>query len=200
MFISLFSLIMPIFGQIHPDDALQKLVDGNARYVQDAFTGTRRDQMRREDIVSKQEPFAIVLTCSDSRVPPEIIFDEGLGDIFVVRVAGNVAGPIELESIEFGAAYLHASVLLVLGHENCGAVKTVLGGQTKDIENIAAHIQPAITGISPDNLPKAIKSNVQYIVEQLSANPVLSNLVSQNKLKIVGGYYNLSTGEVTLLN
>ena len=94
----------------------------------------------------EQKPFAIILGCSDSRVSPEILFDQGIGDLFIVRVAGNVAGPVELDSIEYAALYLKSSLVLVLGHENCGAITAVLDGQTKEIEHVADLIAPAIQG------------------------------------------------------
>lgn len=183
-------------------NALQRLMQGNKRYVQDKLLHPDRTQFRREEVTSSQAPFAIVVGCSDSRVSPEIIFDQGIGDIFVVRVAGNVVGPLELDSVEFAASFLGSSIVLVMGHENCGAVTAVLKGQTKDIEAIAGLIGPAIKEIQPEEpnaLENAVKSNVNAVLNQLKTSSVLQRLIEEKKLSIVGGYYHLGTGLVELL-
>ncbi len=184
------------------DESLQKLVEGNRRYMRDQLVHADNTAERRASLASKQEPFAIILSCSDSRVVPEIIFDQNIGDLFVVRVAGNVAGSIERDSIDYAALYLGSSVLLVLGHENCGAVKAVLEGNTKDIAAIASQIEPALQGISPtqkDALKSAVIANVKQVISQLSTTPVLSKLIKNESLKIVGGFYDFLSGEVQLL-
>lgn len=187
---------------LSPDEALKALMIGNQRYMRDELLHADNNATRRAGLFSKQQPFAIVLGCSDSRVPPEIIFDQSIGDLFVVRVAGNVVGAIELDSIEYSALYLDSRLILVLGHENCGAVKAVLDKNTKDIDAIANKIEPAIQGISPEEknaLQKAVQANVHQVVTQLSISPVLAQLLKLGKLKIVGGYYDLLSGEVFLL-
>ncbi|HUD00945.1 MAG TPA: carbonic anhydrase, partial [Rhabdochlamydiaceae bacterium] len=123
---------MSVYG-LTPDKALETLMDGNQRFSQDKSLHSDRNSERRQELVSKQTPYAIILGCSDSRVAPEIVFDQGIGDLFIVRVAGNVVGPLELDSIEYSALYLHSSLVMVLGHESCGAIKAVLAGTTKDI-------------------------------------------------------------------
>lgn len=186
-----------------PQTALNLLIQGNKRYVDDQLLHPRRDLYRRESLVAAQEPFAIILGCSDSRVSPEVIFDQGIGDLFVVRVAGNVVSQVELESIEYSAVILHSSIILVLGHENCGAVKAVLTDNTKDIQTIANYIEPAVAatkGKPGDPLTNAVKENVKRMVAQLKENPVIGDLIRQNKINVVGGYYNLATGQVDLLN
>lgn len=188
---------------VTPQNALKKLIEGNKRYVNDQLLHPRRDQYRREAVQSTQKPFACILACSDSRVSPEIVFDQGIGDLFVVRVAGNVISAVELESIKFSAAVLNSSIILVLGHENCGAVNAVLAGQTKDIPAIAGYIQPAVDAIrdKPGNpLVNAIKENVKRMVSQLKNNPLISDFIKQNKINVIGGYYNLSSGNVELLD
>lgn len=178
-------------------------MNGNKRFSKDQMLYPRHDSIRREAVASKQTPFAIIFTCSDSRVPPEIIFDQGVGDLFVVRVAGNVCGPIELDSIEYAALYLHASVILVMGHENCGAVKAVLQGDTKDIENVATHIEPSVekTRNMPGNhLENAIKANVLHCIKTLNKSAVLKRLIEEHKLEVFGGYYNLNTGVVSIID
>jgi carbonic anhydrase len=183
---------------VTPNEALQKLKEGNKRFVNGKLEHPNRDEVRREALVSKQEPFAIIVGCSDSRVSPEILFDQGVGDLFVVRVAGNVGGPIELDSIEFAAVFLKSSLILVLGHENCGAVNAVLNGQTKDIPAIANLIAPAIkdTKTQSGSLESAIKANVRAVVTQLKNSPPIANQIARNSIKVVGGYFNLESGQV----
>ena len=185
-----------------PDTAFRFLMEGNQRFVNDQSTHPNRAVERRQETAELQEPFAIILGCADSRVSPEIIFDQGIGDLFVVRVAGNVMGPITLDSIEYSALYLHSTLIMVLGHESCGAVAAVLQGRTQDIENVASLIQPAIEESKTqagNRLENAIKDNVKNVVKQLSKTPVLSKLIAEKKIKIVGGYYNFHSGEVELL-
>lgn len=183
---------------------IEKLMEGNKRYVQDAMQHPRRDTNRREALVASQEPFAIIVGCSDSRVAPEIIFDQGVGDLFVVRVAGNVIGPLELDSIDYSAIYLHSSVILVLGHENCGAVDAVIKGTTKDIESVAKLIEPAVSSErqkkASNLLIASIKQNAINMKEYLLTTPAIKKLISEEKIEVHAGYYNLDTGLVELLN
>jgi carbonic anhydrase len=185
-----------------PQKALETLMEGNRRFVNDSSTHPNRAVERRQETAGLQEPFAVILGCADSRVSPEIIFDQGIGDLFVVRVAGNVMGPITLDSIEYSALYLHSTLIMVLGHQNCGAVSAVLQGNTKDIENVAMLIQPAIEESltqEGDRLENAVKDNVRNVVKALSRTSVLSKLLAEKKINIVGGYYNFHSGEVELL-
>jgi carbonic anhydrase len=124
-------LFMTFLGQLSLDAmtcemGLQRLKEGNQRYVEDKLIHPDRTSERREALQSKQQPFAIIVGCSDSRVAPEIVFDQGVGDLFIVRVAGNVVGPIELDSIEYAAEYLKSCLIVVMGHQNCGAVDAVM--------------------------------------------------------------------------
>lgn len=182
-----------------PQEAYDRLVQGNLRYTEGHIQRTSRHSLRRMELHEKQKPFAVIVGCSDSRVPPEIIFDQGLGDLFVVRVAGQVVGPIELDSIEYGVKYLGATVVMVLGHENCGAVGSVLSGQTAAIEDVAALIQPAIVSAEPKTLENAVKANVRYVVEHLKNTPVIGQLRAEGKVNVVGGYYHLPDGRVESL-
>ncbi len=149
--------------------------------------------------------FWSILSCADSRVPVEIVFDRGIGDLFVVRDAGNIATPEEIGSLEYGTAILGSKVLMVLGHESCGAVKAALDNKPLpgQIGSIVAAIQPAIDRANQDDSEefyiKTIKANVLLQIERLNASPLLYNLVREGKLKIVGGYYNLRTGKVDIL-
>lgn len=186
-----------LLAEVTPDQALKRLQDGNARYMNDQFINPDRTQVRREAVSSKQKPFAAIVGCADSRVSPEILFDQGVGDLFVVRVAGNVVGPIELDSVEYSVLYLGSTLIMVLGHENCGAVKAVLDGTTKDIEAIATLIKPAIK--DDHALDTAVKANVEQVVKQLAESSVIGPLVKEGKVKVVGGYYNLVSGKVDLL-
>lgn len=202
-------LLLPvcIFSQaaviaMEPDEAIDELVKGNERYVAGKPLHPNHDEEARQNTAEKQAPFAIVLGCSDSRVPPEIIFDQGIGDLFIVRVAGNVAGPIELDSIEFSALTFNSAAVVVLGHKNCGAVKAVVSGDTKDIESVAALIEPAVKeskDLFGNRLDNAVEMNVRHVVQQLEKSPVLSKLIQDKKLKIVGGCYDLQTGKIEFL-
>jgi carbonic anhydrase len=192
------------------DQSLAKLQEGNQRFVSGTFihpdqSSQRRAELeKRDELVSGQEPFAIVVSCSDSRVPPEVVFDQGLGDLFVVRVAGNIVGPLQLDSIEFAADRLKSPLILVLGHENCGAVNAVILGQVgiNHMNNIAPYIKPAVDqtkNMPGSRLANTIKANVQNVMKQLESSPVLAALIQNNKLKIVGGYYQLSSGIVEMM-
>lgn len=187
---------------VSPQEGFKRLMQGNERYVKGTLLHPDRDQERRSQTATIQKPFAVILGCSDSRVPPEILFDQGIGDLFIVRVAGNVVGPIELASIEYAAIYLGATVLVVLGHEKCGAVDAVLGGNTKDIEPIATLIEPAIKQAKKEPgsiLENAIKDNVKNVVDQLEKVPLLADLIKKKKFLIEGGYYDLRSGKVDVL-
>lgn len=184
------------------DKALQTLIEGNQRYVKDQLEHPNRTSERREAITHTQKPFAVIVGCSDSRVSPEILFDQGVGDLFVVRVAGNVVGPLELDSIDYAVHVLGSSVVLVLGHESCGAVTAVVEDQIQTIPAIAKLIKPAVEKAKKESkevIKHAIFANVQMVVEQLKKKKALSSLIEKKKLQVVGGYYNLKTGKVDLL-
>lgn len=188
--------------KITSEAALQRLMQGNQRFVNDKLEHCDYTEVRRKATIEQQKPFAVVLGCADSRIPPEIVFDQSIGDIFVVRVAGNVVGPLELESIEYSVLVNDSVIIVVLGHENCGAVKAVLGNTIKDIKSIAQLIQPAITLAKTqkgDLLQNAVKDNVLAVVSQLQRTDVLSKFIKEGKIKVVGAYYNLSSGKVDLL-
>ena len=187
---------------VTPEEALQRLTEGNERFTSEKSTHPDRTAERRKETAETQEPFATILGCSDSRVAPEIIFDQGIGDLFIVRVAGNISGPIELDSIEYSVIYLHSSLIVVLGHENCGAVKAVLHGTTKDIESVAELIQPAVKktkDITKNRLESTIQLNAKMTAEALRKTPVLSRYIKEKKLDIVAGYYDFHDGKVHIL-
>ena len=190
---------------IPPEVALKKLQDGNRRYVAAHLQHPHQTPVWRKGLTSGQHPFACVLTCADSRVPPEIIFDEGLGDLFVVRVAGNIVDDAVLGSLEYAVEHLGSTLILVMGHQSCGAVSAALGEGEPH-----THIQSLVTAIRPavelarkkegDLLTNAIAANVRLAVQQLhDTGPLLSKAVEAHSLKIVGGVYQLSTGIVEIL-
>src|SRR6185369_4646549 len=191
--------------KITADSVLAELKTGNKHHVAHRYQHPHETLERRRQLVSGQHPHAEILSCSDSRVPPEIVFDQGLGDLFIVRVAGNVATDTEIGSLEYGAEHLHIPLLLVLGHESCGAVTAaVQGGEAEGhIKALVNLIKPAVEksrGIAGDPITNAVSANVRLVVEQLrSSTPVLSKLVADGRLKIVGGVYSLETGKVTWL-
>jgi len=181
--------------------ALKRLLDGNKLYVKEMLEHPNRSQERRVEVSDSHTPFAVIVGCSDSRASPIIIFDQGIGDLFEVRVAGNVVGPIEIASVDYAVDHLKASLIFVLGHGNCGAVKAVLDKQTKGIEPIAVKIQSAIKdggSYAANPLENAIKANVHATVKQLRDSEVIAKLIKDKKVQVVGGYYDLNTGEVEL--
>ena len=192
--------------KVTPESVLAELKDGNARHAQHRYMHPHESAARQRELVTGQHPHAEVLSCADSRVPPEIVFDQGLGDLFVVRVAGNVATDTEIGSLEYGAVHLHIPFLVVLGHESCGAVTAAFQGGKADghIAVLLNLIKPAVDqgrGLPGDPVANAVRTNVQMVVQQLrSSTPILSELVAQGKLKVVGGIYSLETGEVTWLS
>jgi carbonic anhydrase len=183
------------------DNSLKKLMDGNDRYIKAKSQSIGNLKEKRQSLVSSQTPFAVIVGCSDSRVPPEIIFDQNLGDLFVVRVAGNVAGPLELDTIEYAAYELKCPLIMVLGHQDCGIVKAVIDGNATDLEleAIAPYIQQAVdesANLPGDRLKNAVEKNVILNMQRLQDNAVLQKLIQKNQLKIVGGYYELGSGKV----
>ncbi|WP_445172558.1 carbonic anhydrase [Microcoleus sp.] len=192
-------------NDLTPDAAMQKLMDGNKRFVDRKRQSPNQDLSRLTEVAIAQKPFAAILGCADSRFPSEIIFDQGLGDLFVCRVAGNLATPEEIGSLEFGTLVLGAKVLVVVGHKRCGAVDaTIKGAQVPgQIGSLLEAIKPAVESSKDqagDKLENASKANVLVQANKLKASPVISKLIEENKLKVVGGYYDLDTGRVTILS
>ncbi|MGK7936321.1 MAG: carbonic anhydrase [Xenococcaceae cyanobacterium] len=189
-----------------PDQVLEALIAGNKRFVENRPEAPNQNYIRLKEVSTGQKPLVSILSCADSRVPIEIIFDRGIGDLFVVRDAGNIATPEEIGSLEYGTAILGSKVLMVIGHEKCGAVKAALEGKPLpgQIGSIVAAIQPAIDRTNKNDSEEfyieTIKQNVMLQVKNLYASPLLYELVEAGKLKIVGAYYSLTTGEVTILS
>lgn len=190
---------------ITPEQALSKLMEGNDRFVTQKRTNRNQSKERLVEVAKGQEPFAAILGCADSRVPGEIVFDQGLGDLFVCRIAGNIATPEEIGSLEFGTMVLGAKVIVVMGHERCGAVKAAIkGGELPGqigslIKSINIGNVPAQSEVASD-VDKAAKANVMAQVATLKKSPILSDLIAKNQLKIVGAYYDLDTGKVSLVS
>lgn len=184
------------------DNAVDKLKAGNKRYVSNKATHQNQDNKRREVVAKGQNPIAVVVTCSDSRVPPEILFDQGLGDLFVIRTAGNIVDDIGLGSIEYAVEHLKVPLVVVLGHERCGAVDaTVKGGEAHGhIKTLVSNIKKAVDKARTqkgDLLENSIKQNVDNVVEQIrNSKPILEEFASKKKIIVLGAIYDLDDGIV----
>lgn len=189
-------------------EARKLLVDGNQRFVSGRLGSKDLSKERRVDLARNgQKPFAVVVSCSDSRVPPELIFDQALGDLFVIRVAGNIVDTIEMGSIEYAIEHLHVPIIIVLGHEKCGAVQAAVDGGdfTENLTAITAKILPAIqsvqAGASPhihgNNIYEAVtEENIDKVVQQLKENHVVRELMAQGQLQVIGAKYVQDYGQV----
>ncbi|NJK67921.1 MAG: carbonic anhydrase [Microcoleus sp. CSU_2_2] len=188
-----------------PEDALKKLMEGNQRYIEQKRTFPDQSRSRVLEVAKGQHPFAIVLGCSDSRVAPEIIFDQGLGDLFDIRVAGNFIDNVVLGNMEYAAVELGTPLLVILGHERCGAVKAALDGKPVPghISSLVAAIKPAVyatRGQPGDPWDNAVRANVKMTVNKLKAlSPILAKAVKAGTLKVVGARYDLESGEVEVI-
>ena len=186
-----------------PGEALAELMAGNQRFVEGRPVGPHRTMARVQELAAAQSPFAAVLSCADSRVPVEILFDQGFGDVFVCRAAGNIVTPELIGSLEFGTLVLGAQALVVLGHTGCGAVKATIAGQPVpgQISVLYRHIRPAVDRSATRELEDVSRQNVRVQVELLrTASPVIAQLVAEEKLVVAGGVYDLGTGRVTMLD
>jgi carbonic anhydrase len=193
----------PVFQTpLSPDAALNELVEGNLRYMGGKRTADALDlEVLRTKTAEKQEPFAAVLSCADSRVPVEMVFDQTVGHIFVCRIAGNVTTPEVIASLEYGAAVLGIRVIMVLGHANCGAVAATIKGSAVpgQISVLYPHIQPAVDLAGP-NVEAAIKTNSKLQAAILAeGSTVISGLVKDHKIKVVAGYYDVASGKAAVL-
>src|SRR6266446_7855694 len=192
---------------VAPAEAISKLKEGNGRYTGGNLQHPGQTAERRAELAKSQYPFATILSCSDSRVPPEIVFDQGLGDLFVVRVAGNVIDDHGLGSIEYSVDHLGVRLIVVLGHQSCGAVQAAretIAAKSKapgHIQSLVTAIQPAVEATAKGDLEATIKANVKDVVRALrSSTPILKAKVDSGDLRVVGAYYNLDTGAVTFLD
>jgi carbonic anhydrase len=188
-----------------PDQALKQLMAGNQRYVAGKASHPHQDTKRRAELSQSQHPFAALLSCADSRVAPEVIFDEGLGDLFSVRVAGNIVDDAVTGSLEYSVEHLGTPIILVLGHERCGAVQAAIGGgePKTHIEALTSAINPAVAQARKqkgDLVSNSVRANVRLVVEQLrTSKPILAEAVAKGKVKVVGAVYDLDSGVVKLI-
>ena len=193
------------YGQTEAGAAKQKLVEGNKRFVSSQMIHPNSSSQTRTELTKGQHPFAVIVSCSDSRVPPEVVFDQGLGDLFVIRTAGEVVDDIAIASIEYAVEHLGTKLIVVMGHQKCGAVDAAIKGKklTPSLNKLMAAIAPAVVEAKKQNgnlLYNAIHENVNRIVKQLSASkPVLEEFVHEHKLNVIGAYYNLDSGVVDFL-
>ena len=205
LFLAILTPVSKTEGNVTADSVLAELTAGNAHHVAHRYQHPHETAERQRELASSQSPHAEILSCADSRVPPELIFDQGLGDLFIIRVAGNVVSDTELGSLEYGAEHLHVPLLVVLGHQHCGAVTAAVeGGEAEGhIAALVNLLRPAVEktrGMSGDHVENAVTANVEMVVKQLrTSTPVLAELVTHGKLKVVGAVYSLDTGKVTWL-
>jgi carbonic anhydrase len=219
---------------VAPAEAISKLKEGNGRFTAGnmqhphesgdersymatnsyenagmTFLGISAEQAakRRTELAKSQHPFAIIVSCSDSRVPPEIVFDQGLGDLFIFRVAGNVIDDHGLGSIEYAVDHLNVRLIVVLGHQSCGAVKAAKetiaakGKAPGHIQSLVTAIKPAVESTVNGDLDATIKANVKHVVDALrSSTPILKAKIDSGEVQVIGGYYSLDTGAVTFLD
>ena len=184
------------------NEALDQLKNGNDRFTQDKLEHNHQDSGRRQALSEGQHPFAIILSCADSRVVPELAFDQGLGEIFVVRVAGNVANTSSIASIEYAVANLGVKLIVVMGHESCGAVSAAIGGGDAgpNLNSLISLIEPAVNQSSDKAVSAVVKENVRINAKALiEKSDIISSAVKENDVKVVTAYYNLESGIVDFL-
>jgi carbonic anhydrase len=193
----------PSHTGLDPDAAIAALMAGNRRFVRGAMASFKENLPKlREKTAPKQQPFAQLLSCADSRVPVELVFDQSIGRLFVTRVAGNVANADIMASIEYGVAQLHTPAIMVLGHSGCGAVEAAIAGKgvPGQISTLYRSLRPAVDEAGPD-LEAVVKANAKIQAGLLrTSSPVLAERIKKGKLKIVAGYYELRSGVVTVLD
>lgn len=181
------------------ENPLERLKSGNANFITDTLNNDYRDSSRRKDVVSGQHPFAVVLTCSDSRVVPELIFDTGIGKLFVIRVAGNVANPSSIASIEYAIAHLNVKLVVVLGHQSCGAVTAALAGSKngKNLDHLLNFIQPAIADSNSKDVDEVSHIHATLTTKQLTIeSSIIAKAIENDALKIIPAFYSLESGQV----
>ncbi|TEB04094.1 Carbonic anhydrase [Pelotomaculum schinkii] len=184
--------------------ALQKLIEGNNRFTSGKPADKELGAGRREELLKGQNPFAVIVSCSDSRIPPELLFDQALGDIFVVRTAGNVVDTIAIGSVEYAVEHLHTPLVVVMGHENCGAVKAAVdGGEAEgSIGAIIDKIEPSLArakaaGATGAQLYEAAADeNIMATIRDLQKSPIIQRLLASGNLTLAGAKYHLGSGEV----
>jgi len=198
---------------VTPAEALTTLLDGNRRYVEERPRHPRQGAAHRRAVAAGQHPFAIVLGCADSRVPPELVFDAGLGDVFVIRSAGNIVDEAIIGSLEYAVAEFHVPLILVLGHERCGAVRAAVDAEMHVSGEPAAHIGAVVRAIRPavraaaapgapddDPIDRVVRANVALVVDRLRTDELLlAPAIRAGRLGVVGAYYALAEGVVSVI-
>lgn len=190
---------------VSPDAALQRLLEGNQRFVDGACQNLQQSRSRLQETASAQYPFASILGCADSRVPTEIIFDQGVGDLFVIRLAGNIASQTAIDSLDFSTSVLGTQLIVVVGHSRCGAVEAAVKGEPLlgRICSFVEDIKPSVARAKDktgDLEANTVIANIQYQAQKLTeSSTILAGLIQAGKLKIVGGQYDLRTGKFTLV-
>jgi len=184
------------------EDSLSRLKTGNANFVADSLDGKLQNSSRRGELTGGQKPFAIILSCADSRVVPELAFDMGLGEIFVIRVAGNTANASSIASIEYAVAHIGVNLIVVLGHESCGAVTAAIAGGDNghNLNHLLAHIAPAVAASDDPAVNAVVKVNANLTATALAdRSAIIRDAKDNGGLKIVPAYYNLGSGKVDFL-
>jgi len=186
-------------GNLSSNEALARLKEGNKRFVQDNLDHKLQDSDTRKKLIEGQNPFAVILSCADSRVVPEITFDTGLGELFIVRVAGNVANTSSIASIEYAVANLDLNLIVVMGHENCGAVTAAINGVDAgpNLDHLVSMLAPAVEQSTESTVNEVVKENARISAKSLIENSeIISQATNKNQLEIVTAYYNLESGLV----
>ena len=210
--VALAMLLMSVRGAVSAEhapamsaeQALKLLLEGNQRFIAGKMEHPYQTPARRVEVAKGQHPFAAVLACSDSRTGPEVVFDRGLGDIFVVRVAGNVADQVVIESLDYSVKHLGVRVVMILGHRRCGAVIAAVEGHEEpgDVGPMLTELRPAVEaskGEPGDPVENAVRENVKLVMKKLATSGELAAMVKSGELKIVGGVYDLDTGKIEML-
>ena len=201
---------MPEETRVTPGQALQRLIAGNERYANGKAERPNQSPARRKELAAEQSPFATIVGCSDSRLSPELVFDQGLGDLFVVRVAGNVVDTDVAASVQYAVEHLHTPLVLVLGHEKCGAVTAALAPQSTrekepaEIQALLNRIEPALKNIDPHlgeerRVAAAVEANARQSMETLAALPTIAGAIADKRLRVLAAVYELGTGKVNFL-
>jgi carbonic anhydrase len=192
------------FGRVNAETALARILEGNQRFAAEAAIHPHQDRVLRRELLTEQRPYAAILACADSRVAPELVFDQGFGDLFVVRNGGNVADEIAAETLEFAVATWEVPLIVVMGHQNCGAVAGTLAGIDAGLEpgRLFGEIRRAIADVADvhgDRMRSAVVTNVNNTVAKLQARPYFAELVMRGELRILSAYYSIDSGTVQTL-
>jgi len=196
-----YNYFLNFMDNLHWEKALEKLKKGNLHFIEDKLDGKLQNSTRRQELVGGQKPYAVILSCADSRIVPEFTFDTGLGELFVVRVAGNIANTSTLASIEYAIANLGVNLILVLGHENCGAITAAVENYNKvpdkNFSHLFRYIAPAIRQAKSNDINNIVRKNAELTAQSVYKNSkIISNAVDKGKVKIIPAYYHLESGKV----